>query len=150
MLGVRPPGGPGVEDDGPQVGGPGNGRHLGHAQLVGVATRRKRDTGGLEPLGVVLRDPLLVDRLALDAVGESLQRARPLEERMHDARTYRQVVVDQVELGLATTGEVDLLGVGDANRTSLDLELYCRGRSHEKTLPPVSRFRRVATPTSCV
>ena len=138
MLGVGPPRRPRVEDHRAEVRGPGDRRDLGHAQLVGVAARRERDARGLEPLGMVLRHPLLVDRLALDAVRKSLQRAWPLEQRTHDARAYRQVVVDQVELGLASLREVDLLGVGDAHRASLDLELDCRGRSHEKTLPRVS------------
>ena len=127
-----------MEHDRAEIGRPRDRGDLGHAQLVGVTPGREGDPCRLEPFGVVRWRPLLVDRLALDAVGEPLHRARPLEQRLHDAGPYRDVVVDQVKLGLAMRREVDLVGVGDAHGASLDLELDRRGRSHEKTLPPVS------------
>ena len=58
-----------------------------------------------------------------DALGEPVQHAGPLAQRVDDAVAHREVVVDQVELGLAPRREVDPVGVGDPHVALADLQL---------------------------
>ena len=55
MLDVAAPRRPGMEVDRGEIRGPGDLRELGHAELVGGATRRERDRRRLDPVGPVLR-----------------------------------------------------------------------------------------------
>ena len=108
---------------------PHHGGELGDAQLVGGASGREADLGGLDPLGRALRQPLLVDLLAADALGIAVQHARPLAQRPHDPVAHRQVVLDQVELGLATRREVHAVGVADPHRPARPTSISMRARA---------------------
>ena len=67
--------------------------------------------------------PLLVHLVAGHAGGEAVQHARPLVEGADDAVADAEVVVDEVELGLAARREVDPVGVGHPHHLVVDLEL---------------------------
>jgi hypothetical protein len=56
-----------------------------------------------------------VDLLPLTPGGKSVQHARPLAQRVDDAGTDAEVVVDEVDLGLAACREVHPVGIGDAH-----------------------------------
>ena len=102
---------------------------MGHAELVGVAVvAREVHAYGLDPRRGAVRQPLLVDLLAVDAVGEAVQHARPVVERVDDPVGHAQVVVGQVELGLAAGREVDPVRVADLDDPVADLELDPLGR----------------------
>ena len=130
VLDVAPPRRPGMEVDRAEVGRPRDVRELGHAQLVGGATGREGDGRGLDPVGPVLRHPLLVDRLSLGAVRMPLELRRPLAERSHDPVPDGQVVADEVELRLAARAEEDLVGVRHLDGALPDLELDERRLRH--------------------
>jgi hypothetical protein len=99
---------------------------LGDAQLVGVATGRKLDADGVDPGRSALREPLLVDLLALDASREAVQHAGPFPQRAHDPVADADVVAGQVELGLAAGGEVHPVGAGDPHSPLAHLEINRR------------------------
>ena len=87
----------------------------------------------LDPLGPAVGHPLLVDRLARRRRRET---AATCTAARNSARTMpgatAEVVVDQVELGLTAGREVHLVGVRDADRAPLDVQLDrgrgCHGR----------------------
>ena len=54
---------------------------------------------GLEVVGMLLRNPLLVDLLAVDAVGKALQMYGSVAQQRHHRVGDRQVVVDQLAFG---------------------------------------------------
>ena len=141
MLGVRPPGRPGVEVDHGQVRRPRNLGELGHAELVGMPSGRERDARRLDPLGPLLGHALLVDLLALDPVREAAQLGRPLAQRPHDALADREVVADEVALGVPRGREQHLVGVRDLDDTLPDLDLDER-RGHRLTVSRASDVRR--------
>ncbi len=61
-----------VEDDGVHLRGPGDVGEVDRAELGRGAAAREGDLGAVEPVrGALGRQPLLVDRLALDPVGEA-------------------------------------------------------------------------------
>ncbi|GEM_PF-6928332 len=122
-----------------------HGRHLhrphhagqfGDAQFVGVpAVAGEVHPHRLQPRRRAVRNPLLVYLLPGDPGGEPVHHARPLTQRAHDAIADRQVIADQVELGLATGREVHPARVGDPHRPVPDLKLHliC---GHGKKLTP--------------
>ena len=118
-----------MEVDHGEVRAPDHLRDLGHAELVGVAARGKRDAGDLDPLGALLGDALLVDLLAGDAVGKAPQLGRPLAQGAHDAVSHGEVVVDEVALRVPGLGEQHLVGVRDLDGPAADFELD-EGRRH--------------------
>ena len=115
LLDVGAPGVPRVELDRRHLHRPHDRGELGDAQLVGRAPGREADLGRLDPVRRALGQPLLVDLLAVDALGIAVQHARPLAQRADDAVPDRQVVVDEVELGLAARREVHPVGIADAH-----------------------------------
>ena len=141
LVDVGSPRRPGVEVDDREVGRPGDLRDLGHAELVGVAAGRERDTRGLDPLGPLLGHTLLVDHLALDAVGEAAQLRRPLVERAHDPVADREVVLDEVALRLLPGRKEHLVRVRHLDGAAADLELDERGRHLREPYPCVVRSR---------
>ena len=76
-----------------------------------------------QPLRRRLRDPLLVEALAVDTVGVALEQHRPVVDPPHQRRADGDVVVGEVELGQAGLGEQHLLGAGDLDRMAVDDEL---------------------------
>jgi hypothetical protein len=80
----------------------------------------------------MLRDALLVDLLAIDAVGEALQMARTIPQRReHRAASDGAVVVDEPSLGAGRTQlrEVHLVGIGQPDGDPVDVD-FLRWRSH--------------------
>ena len=75
-----------------------------------------------------------MDLLAGDALGEPVQHARPLPERVDDPGTDGQVVLDQVELGGADGREVHPVRVRDAHGPALHLDLDRRITRHVPTV----------------
>ena len=123
LLGVGPAAVPRVELDGAHLHRPDDVGEPGHAQLVGVqAVAGEVQPHRLDPRRRPARQPLLVHLVAGDAVGEAVQHARPLAQRVDDAVADREVVVDEVELGLAPGGEVDPLGARDPHVEAVDVE----------------------------
>jgi hypothetical protein len=78
-----------------------------------------------------------VDLLVGQPLGEAVQHARPLEQRVDDAGPDGQVVVDEVELRRARLREVDPLRVAHPDDPVVHLDLD-RGRlrrhGHVRTL----------------
>jgi hypothetical protein len=94
--------------------------------------------------GAPVRDPLLVDLLAGQPLGEPVQHARPLAQRPDDAVADREVVVRQVEFGPPVLREIHPVGVAEPDRPLTDSELDrgCRClRGHHRTLSGMPRPR---------
>ncbi len=130
---------PGMEVDDREVGGPDDLGELRHAELVRMPARGERHARRLDPLRTLFRHPLLVDLLALDAVGETPQLGRPLVQRAHDAVPDRDVVVDEVALRLLRLREEHLVRVRHLDDPLPHLELDewakpCAARSSGATL----------------
>ena len=73
---------------------------LGDAELVGMqAVAGEVEADRLDPG----RGPggRLVHLRSIDALGEAVEHARPVAQRVDDAGAHREVVVGEVELGLA-------------------------------------------------
>ena len=87
-------------------------------RAVGRADDRRR-----EPLGRVVGDALLEERLSFGAVRVALHEHRASAHRAHHRLGDGEVVVDEVELGLVALGEQDLARAGDADGVPVDVEL---------------------------
>ncbi len=74
-----------------------------------------------------MRQALLVHLLARDPGWEPMHHARPLAQSPHDPVPDRQVVLDQIELGLSSRREVDPVRIRDPHRPLPDLQLNRRG-----------------------
>lgn len=72
MVGVRAAHRPRVQCHRAHLGRPRNSRRMGDLQRVGGAAGWERDRTGLQIVRMLLWDPLLVDLLAVDTVGEAL------------------------------------------------------------------------------
>ncbi|SKX77973.1 Uncharacterised protein [Mycobacteroides abscessus subsp. abscessus] len=57
-----------------------------------------------------------MDLLAVDPLGKSVQHARPVVQRPHNAVADRGVVVGEVAFGLAAFGEVDAVWTRESDR----------------------------------
>src|SRR5207245_8066289 len=82
----------------------------------------------LDPIGPLLGNALLVDRLALGTVRVALQLRGPLVERADDSLADREVVLDEAELRLSPRGEEHLVRVGHLDEALAHLELDERRR----------------------
>ena len=88
---------PGVKGDRPHLRRPRDDRHLGRADLVGVAARRELDPRRLHVVRRALGNALLEEGVAaallarreddarVNALGPALERRRPPTQRAHDA-----------------------------------------------------------------
>ena len=73
---------------------------------------------------------------------EPLQHHRPAAHRREQRLADRLVVPDEVELGLAPLGEEQLVGMGDLDVATVDLELQVVGHADRRyRRPPVARSR---------
>ena len=97
----------GQVDDPQELGG------VAQDDLVGGAPGGKAELDGLDPVRPLLRRPLLVEELLVDAVDVALEDERPAAGRLQRRPGDRQVVVGQVELGVAGRWKQDLVRVGD-------------------------------------
>ena len=84
----------------------------------------------LQPVGRGLRDTFLKEVRPARAFGEALHQRRPAAHRAHQRLGEAEVVVDEVELGLAVLGEEHLVGVRDVELVPVDLEDLLVGRGH--------------------
>jgi hypothetical protein len=141
MLDVGPPRGPGVEVDRAEIRRPGDLRHLGDAELVGMPSRREGDARRLDPFRSLLRHALLVDRLSFGSVRVALELRGALVERSHDPVGDTEVVADVVELRLSPHRVEDLVRVRDPYEALPDRELDER-RRHAGTLDDRSAIDR--------
>jgi hypothetical protein len=97
---------------------------VGRAQLVGRAPAREGDGRALHPRGYAPgRDALLEEHLALDAVREALEGGRAVVEGAHDPVADRQVVLEDVPLGVTPLREDDLVRAAQPDRAAGDLDL---------------------------
>jgi hypothetical protein len=120
-----------VQVDATEVGDPGEARRVVDDDLVGGPSRGKGQGRGPDELGQVLRRSLLEERLARSAVHEALEGHRPPAGAAQRAIGHGEVVVDEVELGVAGLGEIDLGRVRDGDLAVADPEqclLRCHGR----------------------
>ncbi len=65
-----------------------------------------------------------MDLVPVDAFGETVEHARPLAQRVDDPGTDRQVVVDEIELGLAALGEVDAVRIRQTDVEAVHVDLH--------------------------
>ena len=79
--------------------------------LVGRAPGRKAKLDGRDPVRPRARRPLLEERLRLRPVHEPLQRHRPASNPAQRPVRHRQVVADQVQLGVPGPGKEHLPGL---------------------------------------
>ncbi len=115
--------GPHVEAEAAEVHRPRDVREVGDHERARRRAVRRADDLGREPVGRVVGHALLEERLALGAVRVALHEHRPAAHRAHHRLRHREVVVDEIELGLAALGEEHLARAGDAHRVPVDVEL---------------------------
>ena len=131
-----------VEVDAAEVGDPGEPGGVVDDDLVGGPPGREGQRRGPDELGQVLRRPLLEERLAGGAVDEALERHRPAAGAAQRALGDRQVVLDEVELGVARLREVDLARVRDRHLAPVDREdLLLRRHGQDHTASTGGRDR---------
>jgi len=87
---------------------------------VRLVTRWIVDVHGLQPLGVRHGHALLVEEVALDAVGMPLHLHRPALDVVQHVRREIRVVLDEISLRQPRRGEEHLLEVGDRDLTLAD------------------------------
>jgi hypothetical protein len=121
---------PRVEVDDAEVVGPGEVGGVVGAQLLGGAAGWEGDRRGLEPLGDLLRNALLPDRLLLDAIDEALHDRGPLAQVHQHGVGRVQVVVHEVVLREPRLREVELPRIGEADRVPGHLDRHVLGLCH--------------------
>ncbi len=114
--------GPDMESQTAQVDGPDHVGHIGGHQGLGAGPVGGADDCGLQPIGPLLRDPLLEERRSSGPVGKALQEHGPSPYGGQERRGHGLVVVHQVELGVAPFLEKHLLRTGDHDRAPVDLD----------------------------
>ncbi len=108
IVGVRRPN---VEAEAPEIDGPRDVREISGHERSRRGPVRRADDRRLEPLGRVVGYALLEERVAARAVREPLHQYRPAADRARDRLGNRQVIADEVELGLAPLREQHLPGL---------------------------------------
>ena len=122
-----------IEIDAAEVDDPDQSGSLVHDDLVGGPAGREGQLSGPDPVGRVVRCPLLEERLLGDPVDESLEGHRAAADAGQRAVGDSKVVLDQVELRVPGVREVHLLRVGDRHLATADLEDLL-GRRHRGTI----------------
>ena len=123
-----------VQIDTAEVHDPRQSRRLVHDDLVGGSPRGECQFRGPDPVGRVVRRSLLEERLFGDPVHEPLEGHGPAADAGQRAVGDGEVVLDEVELGVSSVGEVHLLRIGDRDLVAADLEDLL-GRRHGDTIP---------------
>ena len=116
-----------------------------HDDLGRRGPRRVVQLSDLQPLRPRGRGPLLEHRLLANALDEPLEDHRPAGDPAQRPLGNRQVVADQVQLGVPGVGEHDLVLVGDHNLAPAQLEHLLPRRRHADRLNR-DRPRRPARP----
>jgi hypothetical protein len=123
-----------VQVDATQVDDPGKLRRVAEHEFARAPTRGEFELHHFHPERARLRCALLVEELALDSVYVTLERHRPSPYAAQRAIRDREVVPDQVELGVPGLGKEDLVRVGDRDLPALDLQqLLARRHPAEHT-----------------
>ena len=99
---------------------------------------RRADDGGTEPRRCVLGNPLLEERRPGRAVRVALHEDGPPSHRAHDRLADREVVAQQIQLGLAPLGKQHLARAREPQLVAVDLELdrVLRARHGQTVSPP--------------
>ena len=130
-------------------------------ELLGGAPRGKRQCDGAQPLGPLVRRALLVERLGLGAVDESLEDERPIANAGDRARRDGQIVLHELELReLGLAREVRLVRIGDLDVAPRDRQHFRRlENDHGSFAVPVrgskvapagsTCMRRFVAPSTC-
>ena len=108
--------GPRVEAEAAQVDSPHQVGEIGNHEGPRLRAVGGLHDGRVQPLRCPVGDSLLEEVRAAGAVGEPLQQHRTIAHLAHDGCLHGEVVVDQIELGVAAGGEEDLVGTGDGDR----------------------------------
>ena len=138
---VRAPRGPRVEVDHAEVDGPDEVRLVVRHQLLRGPAGRERDRRRLQPVGHLLRHPLLPDRLLHDPVDEALHHRRALAQ-VHERRVRdRHVELGEVQLRPAGPREVDLRRVGEPDLMARQLERRVLALGHRGGAYRYARLR---------
>jgi hypothetical protein len=116
-----------VQIDAAEVDHPRELRRVAHHQLVGGAPRRERQLHRLHPRRPLLGRALLVEELALGPVHVALELHRPPAGAAQRALGDRQVVLDEIALGVAGAREHHLVGMRDRH-------LAARHRDHHESI----------------
>ena len=133
LVGVLGVGGevrPDVEAEAAEVGRPHDVRDVADHQRTRRCAVHRADRRRLQPVGGCVRDALLEEAGPVGAVAEALQQNGTTLHRPENLLVDRQVVVDEVELGLAALREVDLVRVGDLDLAARNLEHQLFSRRH--------------------
>src|SRR5215212_3570126 len=102
-----------IEIDAAEVHDPEELRGVAHHDLAGGASRGKVKLHGLDPVGMLLRRPLLKKRLLVGAVHVSLEHDRPPRDPPQRALCHRRIVLYEIKLGVSGPREEHLVGVRD-------------------------------------
>ncbi len=113
MLGVRGLRRPDMKAEAPEVHRPQDVSEVGGDQGTRRGPVGRADYRGLEPVGTGVRDALLEERRPGRPVGKTLEQHRAPTHGTDQRLLNRLVVVDEIKLGLAPLGEVDLARAGD-------------------------------------
>ena len=132
-----------VQVDAAEVDDPDELRGVAQHDLVGGPPGGKAQLDRLDPVGPRLRRALLEEEVAVGAVHEALERHRTAAGAAQRAVGHGQVVVDQVELGVAALGEEDLVGVGDRDLAAGDGQRLALP-GHGVTVAGAAASRRLA------
>ena len=126
-----------MELEAAEVHDPGEPRRVVDHDLFGGAPRWKRERHRAQPRGPLLGRALLVERLALGAVHETLQHDRAIADAAQRAIGDREVVADDVELREPRLrAEIGLARVRDPHLAPVDREDFRRiflGHSRKAT-----------------
>jgi len=113
--------------DAAEVDDPGETGSVVDDDFVCGAPRRKRKRNDPQPVRPIVRRPLLIERLALSAVHESLEHVRSIANAANSALGDREVVPDDVELGkLDVAREIELVRIGDPDLAPVNGKNFSR------------------------
>ncbi len=111
-----------VQFEAGEVRHPGQTCRITRHDFLRVATGRKAQRDDVNPGRPRGRRALLVEELAVDAVGIADEHVRPIAVRAKRSVGDSQVVADEIELGVAGLGKENLAGVRDWNLASAHLD----------------------------
>src|SRR5439155_5324506 len=111
-----------IEVDASQVDDPGQLRGVADHDLFRGPARGKGELDGLDPLGARRRGALLKEGLAFGSVDEALEGHGASANATQRSLGDRQVIADQIELGVAAPREEDLVGIADRDGTPGDFQ----------------------------
>ena len=128
-----------VQVEAAEVGDPDQAGRIVEDDLVGGSSGRERQLDRSNPFGPRIRRPLLEEVLAFRPIHESLEGHRPAAGAAQRPIRDGQVVGHEVALGVARSGEEDLVRVADGDPPARDLDEFALVR-HCRTI--ARRLRR--------